>query len=97
MGFGRCFDQEELCADGEGGESRDHSVLTLEGVGEGVERIVVDWDGGDGVGKFMTAALASKDCYFKASVEECVEDGRAKVASGLRGRLASVFWNARVS
>ena len=67
--------------------------MTLEGVGEGVERIVVDWDGGDGVGKFMSAALASKDCYFKASVEECFEDGRAEVASGLCGRLASVLWN----
>lgn len=33
----------------------------------------------------MSAALAGKDRDFEASVEELVEDGWAKVASGLGG------------
>ena len=40
----------------------------------------------------MSAALASKDCDFKASVDELVEDGWAEVASGLRENLVLVIW-----
>lgn len=32
----------------------------------------------------MSAAVASEDCDFEASIEELVEDGWAKIASGLR-------------
>lgn len=42
MGFGRGFDQEKLCSDSGRGEDRDDGVLALEGVGEGIEGVVVD-------------------------------------------------------
>ena len=39
----------------------------------------------------MTAAFASENGDFEASFEELVEDGWAKIASGLRCILVSVF------
>ena len=40
-------------------------------------------DGGDGRGGSMSAAVASEDSDFEASIEELVEDGWTKIASGL--------------
>lgn len=40
----------------------------------------------------MSSAIASKHCYFKASLEKLVQDGWAKVASGLGESLVSVFF-----
>lgn len=65
--------------------------MSSEGVGEGVEGVVVDWDDGDEGGKAMSVVLASKDCDFEASVEELVEYGWAEVASSLRESLMSRF------
>jgi hypothetical protein len=92
MGFGGGFDQEKLCGDSGGGEGGDDGFLASEGVGEGVQGVVVDWDGGDGGGEAMSAALASEDCDLEASVEELVEDGWAEIASGLRESLILIFW-----
>lgn len=39
----------------------------------------------------MGAAFASKDCDFETSVEESIEDGWAKVTSGLGDGLLSVL------
>lgn len=102
MGFGRRFDQEELGGDGGGGDGGggdggDDGLLTMEGVGEGVEGVVVDWDGGDGRGEVVGAALASEDCNFEASDEELVEDSWAEIASGLHKSLVSVFWKVSQS
>ncbi len=79
-----------MCGDSGGAEGGDEGFLAFEGVGEGVEGVVVDWDGGDGGGKAMSAAFASKDCDFEASVEELLKDGWAEIASGLRENLVSV-------
>ena len=64
--------------------------MACKGVGEGVEGIIVDWDGGDRGGEAMSAALPSKDCDFEASLEELIEDGWPEVASGLRENLLSI-------
>ena len=42
MDFGRGFDQEKLCGDSGRGKGRDEGFLAFEGVGEGVEGVVVD-------------------------------------------------------
>lgn len=90
MGFGRGLNQEKLSSDSNGGEGRDKGFLAFECVGERVEGVIVNWDGGDGGGKVMRAALAGKYCDFEASMEELVEDCWAEIASRLREKLASV-------
>lgn len=90
MGFGRRFNQEKLPSDSNGGKGRDEGFLAFECVCERVEGVIVNRDGGDGGGKAMRAAFASKYCDFEASMEELVEDGRAEIASRLREKLASV-------
>jgi len=96
-GLGRGFDQQELSGDGGGGEGGDDGLLAFEGVGEGVEGVVVNRDGGDGGGEVVGAALASEDGNFEASGEELLQDGWAEVASGLHGSLMSVFGRASQS
>lgn len=78
-----------MCGDSDGGKGRDKGFLPSEGIGEGVEGVVVDWDDDDGGGKAMSVVLASKDCDLKASVDELVEYGWTEVASGLRESLMS--------
>ncbi len=89
MGFGCSFNQKDLGSESGGGEGGYDGFLALKGVGERVKGLIVDGDGGDGGRKGMTAALTSENCDFEASFEKLVEDGWAKVASGLRGHLVS--------
>lgn len=58
MGFGGGFDEQELGGDGAGGEGGDQGVLAGEGVREGREGVVVDWDGGHRGGEGVRAAGA---------------------------------------
>lgn len=64
--------------------------MAFEGIGEGLEGVVVDVDDGHGGGKAVSAALASQDCDFEASVQYFFEDGWAEVACGLTLRV--FFW-----
>lgn len=57
--------------------------MAFQGVGEGVQGVVVDWDGVDGGREAMSAAFASKDSDLEASIEELIEDGWAQIPSGL--------------
>ena len=57
--------------------------MTLEGIGEGVEGVIVDWDDGDRWGEAVGASLPSKDSDLKACVEEVGENSRAKIAGSL--------------
>ena len=91
MGLGRGFNQEKLCGDSGGADGRDDGFLAFEGVGEGFEGVVVDWDDGDRGWKAMSAAVASKDCDLEAGVEELLEDDWAEIAGGLRESLILVF------
>lgn len=91
MGFGGCFNQEELCGDGNRGEGRDEGFLALQSGGEGVKGVIVDRDDSDGGGKAVSAALASQDGHFEAGLEKMVEDGWAEVAGGLRESVLSAL------
>ena len=57
--------------------------MAFEGIGEGLEGVVVDGDDGHGGGKAVRAALSSQDCDFEASLQNLIEDGWAEVACGL--------------
>ena len=91
MGLGRGFNQEKLCGDSGGADGRDDGFLAFERVGEGFEGVVVDWDGGYGGWKAMSAAVASKDCDLTTGVEVLLEDGWPEIACGLRESLILVF------
>jgi hypothetical protein len=80
-----------LGGDSNGGEGRDDGVLALEGVGEGFEGVIVDWNGGDRGREAMRAGPASEDGNFEACIGELVEDSWAEVASGLRGAGVSLW------
>ena len=57
--------------------------MTLEGVGEGVEGVIVDGADCDGWREAVGTTLASKDSDLEACVEEVGEDGWAKIAGSL--------------
>lgn len=69
--------------------------MAFEGVGQRLQGVVVDGNGGDGRGEATSAGTASEYCDFEASVEELIEDDRAEVASGLRESSKSVFGKAQ--
>ena len=57
--------------------------MTLEGVGEGVEGVIVDWADGNRWGEAVGATLASKDSDLEACIEEVGEDSWAEIAGSL--------------
>lgn len=59
VGFGRGFNEEKLSGDDGGAEGGDDCILALKGVGERIERFVVNWGNGDGWRKAMGAGFAS--------------------------------------
>ena len=67
--------------------------MAFEGVGEGLDGVIVNGDGTDSGRKAVSAIQASKNYDLEASFEELVEDGRAEVAGGLREVICQYFRN----